>query len=1560
MSKPQDRERRAAQKTAPRRPKQPFMKKHEDPSELVMLINGKNTNFPKWKEKMRNKIALEFGELIANIIDNGEALDPAMVDAEDFDLENEVPAVADIELYKYKLALSSRQKLMSKQEELMPKCAALFWMYLSRESMEAVRRHEDFDEALHRNDPVQLYKSILATHPVGGGALDAASRRISARQVYRSTRQGPMESIADYKIRFTFNKEAYDSAGNVELPDLDVAMDFFTGLDNTRYAKFKADLENDRSKGIAVPQTLNDMYHRASCFVVVRSNNWKPRGGAVFTTCADDYEEYERTGGAGRGRGRGGRRGSGPRGAGRGGRGDDSRGERKSAAGASDGKHKPQRNVICYNCNEEGHISRNCPNALSVESDSGTVCATFGAVCIMPTMSDTRTVLIDNTHTPFDGSDTAEHVLVSDIESDSYADDDVPPDLVSDTDDESVCADTNNVGVQLLPCEQHVYVGCEKKGQHGRAHATLNKLAWYEVLLDNQADISVVHPRLLTGIRPQKSYVSGLSGMATLPYVGKLDGFFECKSSDKLIASVLCMADVEDMYDVTYARGESYTVHMDDRDLVFHRRDKLYVADMREWESYEYEPMVMVTTAAENEANYTSKEIKRAKQARELVVNAGYSSEREAVKLAGDGNITGVPITGRDIKRSFDIYGKPTAYVRGRRTAQKAKTQRVDEDLKSPHGEAQTMYGDVVYFREKPYLMCLSTPLHLITSTELVNTKTETIGEALHKHIGTLQSRGFQPTIVHLDAQSGFTSLESNIQGVEVDVGGAGDHTLPLDVEVRHIKEIYRSVLAGLPWVQPKKLDGDLLTYCVSRKNLRSTPNSVESARVKFTGRKPDYRKELGIAYGDYCECFKDRSSTAKSKNVDVERTEPCIALYPTGNANGSWMFFNMTTKKRVRRTNWQKMVTADIVIEYMNLMTELDEEIGDEDPGGDEEVAEEVGANEAPADDDAPLEQMDEDSDSESEHSSEGGADEGDEDEVVEPVGENGPQSDHSPEDAVPENQPSHRRSARLEAGARRPMRYRSFHTSVKKGLQEHGADAYKAIVAELKQLLQEKKALVPVLRSDLSARQLKRVIRSLMFLKTKFDGLGRFEKIKARLVANGKQQDRSLYPDTYSPTVALQSVLMCLTVAAKENRKVCAIDIGGAYLNAERVCEEGEEIIMELEPVLVNILKKIQPEVEPFIDEKGRVLVKLNKAMYGTLDAAKIWYEKLTGVLRDMGFVPNKVDPCVMNKTIKGKQCTILVYVDDLLVTCVEEEAISEVIQQLEDAFEGDVKKNLDKDLSYLGMHLKIERGRITISMASYLKGLLDELVVTGTVTTPATVNLFMVNKGSPKLSPIQAKKFHTVVAKLLYLAKRARVDVLLAVAFLSTRVKSPTMEDQTKLERLLKYLNGTKSQVFVLQPSGDVAVGGYIDASFGCHSDGKSHSGLVVTLYGCIVLCMSSKQKIVTRDSTEAELVALSDKLMNVVQCFDFMRHQGVNCDIPQIYQDNTSTITLVTKGGGKYRTKYMRVRQGFVQERYAAGEVAIVYMPTGRMLADALTKALQGAVFRFLTRRITGQQ
>ena len=1491
------------------RPRQAPVKKDPEPPKLLMLKYGRENNFAQWKEAMRNEVAIEYG-LLASIIDEGELVHPADVIVDDYDEDADPNGFI---LHALRARLSERQKTIARMEAQMPKCRALMWKHLSRESMEAVHRHEDYDDEEHRNDPLQLFLSIKATHSIGGEAHGEIGRRAATRQAYKSLAQGPYETIAEFKLRFTRCKEAYDEAGNVELPAEDIAMDFLNGLDNGRYSRFKVEIENDSAKGVEPPDTLHDMFLRASTFKVEKSS-YRPAGGAAFATRADDVKSHPRPQKDNRSKGKEKRKPA-------------SESKEQAASGKSKSKGEPRdmSKITCFNCNEQGHMSYNCPNDPKLDdAEHGTACATFG-MGLLSSMPDTR---LAKTNLVLPSS----RRLVSDIDSD----DDGPPDLVSDSSDSEdelsdheEWPDVGDDGALVRNMEPPEGVLSEPAGavcvgretstvSVGKAHATMRKLAWYEVLLDNQADISVVNPRLLTSVRRQKSYVSGLSGTTTLPYVGHLDGFFECKGSTEIIASVLCMADVEDLYDITYEQGDSYTVHLARGDLVFERRDKLYVADMRDWASANDEiHHAMVTTVADNESKFTAQEVKRARQAQELIENAGFSSEKEAVELVSNGNLTGVPVTARDVKRAYEIYGKPVAGVRGRRTAKKAHTQGVDPDLKSAPGEAQVMYGDVVYFRNKPYVMCLTKPLGLVTMTPVANTKTKTLAGALHQHVATIQTRGFHPTLLHLDPQKGFAKLEVSIPGLEVDIGGAGDHMNVLDVEVRHLKEVFRSVHSSLPWKQPEWLNKDLVSYVVSRKNLRGSSTSVVSARVKFTGRKPDFKKELSIGYGDYCECY---NPAVESKDASKDRTEPCVALYPTGNANGSWWFLNIATKRRVRRTNWTKMVTSNLVVNTMNEFSRSDDDasLAEEDEEGAEVPTLPEAQQEMPAavEEEQPVATVETEEDGDVLPDLTGDSDEEDE-----PA---------TQQQTVAEEPQEQRRSARIAAGARRsPVRYRSFHTSVRKGLKEHGRDAYKAIVAELRQLLVEKKALKPVHRGDLSVRQLKTAIRSLMFLKTKFDGLGRFEKIKARLVANGKQQDRTLYPDTYSPTVALQSVLMCLTVAAAEKRKVCAVDIGGAYLNAERESAEGEEVIMELEPMLVAILAKVAPEVKPFIDEKGRLMVELTKAMYGTLDAAKIWYEKLTGVLHEMGFVPNKVDPCVLNKVINGKQCTVMVYVDDLLVTCESQAGLEEVVAQLEDSFEGDIKSSSDKDLSYLGMHLKIDDGRVVVSMEAYLQGVLEELEVKGSVSTPATANLFNVNSSSPQLSAAAAKNFHTVVAKLLYLAKRVRLDVLLAVAFLSTRVKCPTEEDKNKLDRVLKYLNGTKGQVLVLSPNDSKWLEGYIDASFGCHFDGKSHTGLVIKLYGCTIMCMSSKQKLVTRDSTEAELVGLSDKLMTVIQCADFLREQGVECGVPKVYQDNTSTITLVTKGGGQYRSKYMRVRQAFVQERCDAGEVEVSY-------------------------------
>jgi hypothetical protein len=66
-----------------------------------------------------------------------------------------------------------------------------------------------------------------------------------------------------------------------------------------------------------------------------------------------------------------------------------------------------------------------------------------------------------------------------------------------------------------------------------------------------------------------------MSNRAEISRVGYLEGFFDCQACDDCPTSIISMADVEDMYRVTYVQEESITVHMDHRDVVFSRREKM-------------------------------------------------------------------------------------------------------------------------------------------------------------------------------------------------------------------------------------------------------------------------------------------------------------------------------------------------------------------------------------------------------------------------------------------------------------------------------------------------------------------------------------------------------------------------------------------------------------------------------------------------------------------------------------------------------------------------------------------------------------------------------------------------------------------------------------------------------------------------------------------------------------------------------------------------------------------------------------------------------------------------
>ena len=125
-------------------------------------------------------------------------------------------------------------------------------------------------------------------------------------------------------------------------------------------------------------------------------------------------------------------------------------------------------------------------------------------------------------------------------------------------------------------------------------------------------------------------------------------------------------------------------------------------------------------------------------------------------------------------------------------------------------------------------------------------------------------------------------------------------------------------------------------------------------------------------------------------------------------------------------------------------------------------------------------------------------------------------------------------------------------------------------------------------------------------------------------------------------------------------------------------------------------------------------------------------------------------------------------------------------------------------------------------------------------------------------------------------------------------------PQEQDLKKLERTIQYIRGTKNLGLELEIDDPTRVYAYVDASYGVHSDMKSHRGSVISLGKGVIYGESSTQKLNTKSSTESELVGLSDSANQILWVRNYMLNQGYKMEPAIIYRDNKSTIQLINNG------------------------------------------------------------
>jgi hypothetical protein len=244
--------------------------------------------------------------------------------------------------------------------------------------------------------------------------------------------------------------------------------------------------------------------------------------------------------------------------------------------------------------------------------------------------------------------------------------------------------------------------------------------------------------------------------------------------------------------------------------------------------------------------------------------------------------------------------------------------------------------------------------------------------------------------------------------------------------------------------------------------------------------------------------------------------------------------------------------------------------------------------------------------------------------------------------------------------------------------------------------------------------------------------------------------------------------------------------------------------------------------------------LVCQLRRSLYGLKQASRAWFECLSSIVIDAGFKSSDHDPALFIHTSPHGR-TLLLYVDDMIVTGDDSQHIAFVKQRLSEKF---LMADLDPLHYFLGLKVTSTSDGIFLSQEKYTQDLLAHAALTDhrTVNTPMDlVVLLRPTDGAPLADPT---RYRQLVGSLVYLGITCP-DITHHVHILSQFVSAPTHLHNAHLFRVLRYLRGTISRRLFFPRSSSLQLQAYFDATWASkHTDCHSLSAYCVFLGSSLI--------------------------------------------------------------------------------------------------------------------------
>ncbi len=428
------------------------------------------------------------------------------------------------------------------------------------------------------------------------------------------------------------------------------------------------------------------------------------------------------------------------------------------------------------------------------------------------------------------------------------------------------------------------------------------------------------------------------------------------------------------------------------------------------------------------------------------------------------------------------------------------------------------------------------------------------------------------------------------------------------------------------------------------------------------------------------------------------------------------------------------------------------------------------------------------------------------------------------------------------------------------------------------------------------------------------------------------------------------------CAVLASRDNRVLLALAAGAGWTVSQTDIEQA-------------FLHGKLNDVDLYINPPARYpcppdhVLKLLKAVYGLHQAPPKFKKEVTDWMRSNGYTPANDSETIW---ILRKEQDVLIhglYADDFLHFSNRNAVYANFREQLKERF--DIKTG-PVDV-YLGNRISVESDKFnaSIDQTAYIDDLLAKFGLNDSkpVATPMVQRLSNLERGQ-SVSKADHETYRVMVGSLLYLSCWTRPDISFAVSELSRFVSDPGVNHFQAAKRVLRYLKGTRDLgLKYSRPEGGKLnqLWGYVDSDWaGCLDTRKSTTGYVLMFNGAAISWKSKRQNVVALSSAEAEFMAASALVQEVIYLRRLLERLGYLQSGPTpIFEDNRTCIAW-TEGsvGGSDRAKHIDLRAHFVHDAVKDGILTLQTVSSAENVADLLTKPLPETVFRVLRKRLMG--